>query len=74
MALLILDSVVSSSDGDDSLVKATDKLQDCVFKVYTKILEQTSTPIQKNNKHRPKFHKHQYFLQASFLCVNSTML
>jgi len=51
MPLSVLDSVLSTCDADDKIVKSMDKLQNFVSKVYNTVLYKAqSTPIIRNNE------------------------
>jgi hypothetical protein len=67
MALSVLDTVESSSDTNENIMKAMAEVQDYESNVYKKGLKQSSSNSylrNNDNKHQPKFDKCEHFLLA----------
>jgi hypothetical protein len=78
MALSLLDSVISSCDGNDRITKGIDKVQDFVSKADKNTLKQRSEGqlhfILRNNEQTSKFHKHEVMFAGLHFDVNCIKL
>jgi hypothetical protein len=71
MTLLLLDWVISWSDGDKRIVKAMNELQDFVLKAHKSALKKGQLScVLGNNKLRSKFDKCELLFLGLNFCVN----